>query len=94
MTTTPPVRSDLAELALLMTEARRRADANPESSCWEELEGILAEQAQVEQVAPVKPSSWRQAPKKPEFPPPRLICEGFLPGNRRGEQAVELIGVW
>lgn len=31
-------------LAESMTEARRRADANPESSCWEELEGILAEQ--------------------------------------------------
>lgn len=31
-------------LAESMTEARRRADANPESSCWEELNKILAEQ--------------------------------------------------
>ena len=30
-------------LAQSMQEARRLADADPESSCWEKLEGILAD---------------------------------------------------
>ena len=50
-------------LAQSMIEARRRADAKPESSCWEQLEEILAEQEA--RLGQRHPESYRPSPVPP-----------------------------
>jgi hypothetical protein len=60
-------------LAQSMQEARKLADADPESSCWEKLEGILADlEARLGQrnpeayrPSPVPPPAYRPSPVPP-----------------------------
>jgi hypothetical protein len=51
-----------------MADARCRADANPESSCWEELEAILADMKA--RLGQRQPDSYRPS----SVPPPAGTC--------------------
>jgi len=51
-------------LAESMQEARRLADADPESSCWEKLEGILAD-LEARLAGSATPRSYRPSPVPP-----------------------------
>ena len=55
-------------LAESMAEARRRSDNKPESSCWEELEAILAEHEA--RLGQRQPDAYRPSP----VPPPAGTC--------------------